>query len=71
MMYITGKNEAFSEALIKTYMSEVGGSFKVSAIFETQNAIHNSLDDFDKTGELNSINKYSENSGIWVLSAEK
>ncbi len=68
-MYLSANHEyTYSEAFINTYFSRVGEVFYNSALLENQNAILNAIDNFQKEIVLNSVNRYNESYGTWIVS---
>lgn len=67
-MYITAGESSYQEAFITTYIKELGEVFKNSALLESQNAIHNSLEEFEKKLAITTVSRYSNNQGTWIVS---
>lgn len=68
-MYLTANGEnSYQEAYISTYIKKLGQVFKNSALMESQNAIHHSLENFEKQVNIDVVNRYNESYGTWIVS---
>lgn len=68
-MYLTANGESsYQEATVSTYIEQLGEDKKNSALLESQNDIHHSIEEFDKKMVSTSINRYNESYGTWIVS---